>query len=39
MSNQGIRNTTTVFDNPERDRVRLVRHFLFSPYPQLSRFL
>lgn len=23
---EGIRNTTTVFDNPERDRVRLPRH-------------
>lgn len=30
ISPLGVRNTTTVFDNPERDRVRLVREaFLF----------
>ena len=29
---EGIRNTTTVFDNPARDRVRLVRRAFFIPY-------
>lgn len=32
LTDPGIRNTTTVFDNPERDRVRLV-----NPSPYLSR--
>jgi len=33
---EGIRNTTTVFDNPERDRVRMPRHVpadgVLAPY-------
>jgi len=27
---KGIRNTTTVFDRPDRERVRFVRFILFS---------
>jgi hypothetical protein len=28
LADSGIRNTTTVFDNPERDRVRLVSYLV-----------
>jgi hypothetical protein len=36
MAFKGIRNTTTVFDNPERDRIRLVNFLNILSVPSFT---